>query len=428
MRHRIGVDLRPLQIGHQFRGIGEHIKSLIRYFPTADGFDRCDFTFYAYEGLNDPTEEIKAALRHYPRFDLVDVGSPPSPPRAGLTSLTSRYRDDRVHSAEEALRNAEVDHLLLFDFQLGVPASVPFRTTLVMYDLIPFLFPDQYYQRRSSKIRRRADLWAVAEDRYGLWHYRRSLERATANAERILTISDHTRSDLITHIGLEPSKLRTVLLGVEPATEEIDPPGLVIEGIDSDGDAVELKPADSRYLFYIGGTDFRRQLVHLIDSYKLAKQRLGDLKLVLAGADFTSLDGVHHTQDPDFKKKIRASQNREDVVFLGYISEAERAALYRNALAFVYPTVYEGFGLPILESMSHRCPTITFANSSTPEVGGDAVFYSDGAEQTADHLIRLADDEALMAQVRSAGLAQANKFPWTLTAQLTLDALLPEGD
>lgn len=412
-----------MQIGHQYRGIGEHLRYLVKYFPVAERFDDCAFTFYAYGGDDDPTAYIKQSLNSYPTFDVVDIGPRPTPFGPGLARYAQRAWQDRHHHGELALADADVDKMLFFDFQLGVPEHTSYTSTLIMYDLIPLLFKKNYYRRPSRSMTSRSDMHAAMIDLYAYRSYRQALNRGTANADRILTISSHTKSDLQEHLGIAENKMQPVLLGVEPSLERpTETPEF--EVVDPSDKSVAFDPATSNYIFYLGGTDFRRQIGHLVDAFEQGKARIGDLKLVLAGADFASIEDIHSTQGPGFRRAVRGSNFASDVLFVGYISDRQRAALYRNAIAFVYPTLYEGFGLPILESMTAGCPVITYANSSTPEVGGEAALYTDSPAQTAYYIDQLANDADFRRVCLERGRDKAKQFHWAKTAAETFEAVL----
>ncbi len=114
---------------------------------------------------------------------------------------------------------------------------------------------------------------------------------------------------------------------------------------------------------------------------------------------------------------------QDDVVFTGYVSEAELIHLYQTARCFVYPSMYEGFGLPVLEAMACGCPVITSNTSSMPEVAGDAALLVDPCEvdDIEDAICKLTNDPALCAELSAKGVQRASGFSWRRTAQQTLD-------
>ena len=420
MHRRLGIDLRVLQIGHQFRGIGEHTKKLISNFPMSNAFEDTEFVFFSYSDANDPTQFIKKALRQYPAYEVTTVGPAPRPLASTITNYASRMKYDYDHSGEERLAAADVDAMLFIDFQLGVPANAAYKKTLVMYDVIPHLFPDEYHPTYQNARSQGAGVRSAGTDAYRNWQYTRSLERATAHADKILSISHHTKSDLIKELGIPSTKIQAIPLGVEPPSASMSTVQ-ALEGTTAFGDEVTFTPHSETFVFYIGGSDFRRRVPDLFESYESIRHSGREMKMVLAGADFTSIDDVG---DKRFKNAIVDSDFADDVLFFGYVSDAERTLLYQEALAFVYPTLYEGFGLPILEAMSYGCPVITYANSSTTEVGGDAALYASDVEHITKLIDRLTSDADLSSTLKAKGLERIQDFTWLETADLTLRALV----
>ncbi len=417
---RLGIDLRVLQIGHQFRGIGEHTKHLISHFPDATAFDNTEFVFYTYSDQNDPTQFVKEALRKYPFFEVETIGPAPRPLASTVFNYASRMRYDYDHAGEDRLADADVDSMLFIDFQLGVPAEAPYKKTLMMYDLIPYLFPDEYHPTFRNGRSQGAGIRAAGTDAYRNWQYTRLLERATSHADKILSISHHTKSDLIKELAIPSTKVETIPLGVEPATP-LSHRDFLLEGTTATNEAISFSPCSDSFVFYIGGSDFRRRIPHLFESYEAIRASGREMKLVLAGADFASIDAV---PEKALREAILNSKYADDVYFFGYVSEAERTLLYQEALAFVYPTLYEGFGLPILEAMSYGCPVITYANSSTTEVGGDAALYADDVEHITTLIDQLLTDDDLSSTLKAKGLERVQKFTWPETASRTLAALV----
>jgi len=113
------------------------------------------------------------------------------------------------------------------------------------------------------------------------------------------------------------------------------------------------------------------------------------------------------------------------VEFLGYIPDEDLPKLYQEATLFVYPSLHEGFGIPVLEAMRCGCPVVTSKVSSLPEVGGDAVFYIDPKDVQAIEkaILKIVDNKSLQAELRLEGLKQADKFSWKHVAEKTKEAL-----
>ncbi len=179
----------------------------------------------------------------------------------------------------------------------------------------------------------------------------------------------------------------------------------------------------AKYFLAVSEITARKNLVHLLKAFAefLQQSKAEDIALVLAGPERKG-----YTEVAAQAEELAGRQNQ--IVQTGFVDDADLAALYSGATAFIYPSLYEGFGLPVLEAMQCGAPVITCDNSSLPEVGGEAVLYVSGhdVEQTAAKLRELYQNEALGAELRQKGLAQAQKFDWQKTADTLMQAIIKE--
>ena len=167
------------------------------------------------------------------------------------------------------------------------------------------------------------------------------------------------------------------------------------------------------YLFYVGNISKHKNVDKIIEAFKKIKSKT-NYKLVIAGKlSFGS---------KDIKKKIKDLDLQDDVIFTGYVPEEDLPALYNGASLFVYPSFYEGFGLPPLEAMQCGCPVITSNTSSLPEVVGNAGIMVDpnDVDELAKQMERVLTNKKLQQKMRKAGLKQAKKFSWEKCARETL--------
>lgn len=176
---------------------------------------------------------------------------------------------------------------------------------------------------------------------------------------------------------------------------------------------------NSRYLLYVGAIQPRKNLETLISAFEMLKKdsRYGDLKLVLAGERAWMWESTISA--------VETSPCREDIVLTGAVTFAEREELYRGSSAFVFPSLYEGFGLPVLEAFAHNVPVVCADNSSLPEVGGEgAVYFSaESVEDLSEKLRRVLDDETLRAECVRKGQEQLKKFSWDKCARETMEVI-----
>jgi glycosyltransferase involved in cell wall biosynthesis len=171
------------------------------------------------------------------------------------------------------------------------------------------------------------------------------------------------------------------------------------------------------YILFVSTLEPRKNVICLIRAFEQLKsaQRI-DHQLVLIGQKGWEYGPIF--------KAIEQSPWQEDIHHLGYLSDAEVAASYTHADVFAYPSIYEGFGLPVLEAMTLGCPVVTSNTSSLPEVAGDAALLVDptSVEELADALEQVICDRSLRQSLIEKGYQQAAKFSWTHTAKLTLEA------
>lgn len=170
------------------------------------------------------------------------------------------------------------------------------------------------------------------------------------------------------------------------------------------------------FWLFVGSLEPRKNIGTLLSALEIYWELSDDpVPLKLAGGDGCETD--------ELKRKIADLESRGLLSYLNYVTEEQLSELYQGAIAFVFPSWYEGFGLPILEAMSAGCPVITSDRTSLPEVGGDAVVYIDpqSPQSVAEAMLRLEKDPALVANLAKVGRQQAGKFTWEKTARLTLE-------
>src|SRR5207253_8753462 len=166
----------------------------------------------------------------------------------------------------------------------------------------------------------------------------------------------------------------------------------------------------SQFVLYAGNVKPHKNLERLIEAFHIVRSRgMGHLKLVLIGDDISKYTAL--------RRAVHRHQLHNYVRFLGYVPEETLAVMYRLAGAFVFPSLYEGFGLPPLEAMASGTPVVTSNVSSVPEVAGDAAVLVDpyDAHAIADGIHRVLTDERLRRDLRRRGVARAKQFSWEVS-------------
>ena len=224
----------------------------------------------------------------------------------------------------------------------------------------------------------------------------------------MLTVSAFSASEIAAAYGIPASRITVAPLGVD---------GTFGAG---DRNVARNLPANvtEPFLLHVGDIHERRNLPMVVDALLEARRHFGAaaaISLVLAGVDRGISEGLC--------AMASEAGSPDAVVALGQVSEDRVHALYRGATALVYPSLYEGFGLPLIEAMASGTPVLASHEASIPEVLGGAGLLLDPRDVSAwrDAIIRVMNDEALRDDLRARGLARAGTYTWHRTARITLD-------
>ena len=271
----------------------------------------------------------------------------------------------------------------------AVPPTGAARLVATVHDLAPMRFPDRY-PREARVILKRGALVAARE------------------ADLIITPSRSTALEVETLLDVEPDRIRVVPHGVGGPGHEA--------GIDA---AEALRMVEDRgirppYLLWIGTQEQRKNVQAVLDAFAMVSQDHGDVSLVLHGPN--GWLGAEVAEGIE-----RRGLEKRTVVSEGSLSRREVNSLYSAAEAFVFPSLYEGFGLPVLEAMACGTPVITSNCSALPESAGDAAILVDPHDHDAlaAAIRRLLDDEGLREELRVLGRERASRFTWAATARRT---------
>ncbi|MFB3882143.1 MAG: glycosyltransferase family 4 protein [Armatimonadota bacterium] len=236
----------------------------------------------------------------------------------------------------------------------------------------------------------------------------RVVPRSIRRAAHVVAVSQATADDLVALLQVPAGKITVTRLGVSPLFQP--------DGPELQADAFAgAERARAGCLLHTGGLHPRKNVIRLLDAYAALRQQTACPPLVIAG-DISSEAGTQAVS------KTAALGLTGEVIFPGQVTEAVLPALYRAALVVAYPSLYEGFGLPILEAMASGVPVVTSDRSSMAEIAGDAALLVDpeDTQALAEALRRAILDEGLRQDLRRKGLARSRQFRWERTARETV--------
>jgi alpha-1,3-rhamnosyl/mannosyltransferase len=220
---------------------------------------------------------------------------------------------------------------------------------------------------------------------------------ALKTASHLVTVSEHARQDCVRHLSLDPRRITAIHEPVSPMFGRRNPTSVAAAAM-----ALGLTPG---FVLAVGAFDRRKNLARLVEAYaRVRKHRIEAPLLVFAGAP--SGDGF------DLEQAVSSAGVDKDVRILGRVSDEVLACLYSAASVLVFPSLYEGFGLPVVEAMASGTPVIASRSSSIPEVAGDAAFLVDpeSVPEIASAMERVLDDAALRCDLRERGFTRAARF------------------
>jgi glycosyltransferase involved in cell wall biosynthesis len=352
---RIGIDARKL---HDF-GIGTYIRNVLRQLARLDR-----------------QTEFVLLCRPEDRETLASLGENfrPVAETAGNYSVAEQVRVP-LALRREGVTLFHAPHYVL-------PPLVRCKSVVTIHDCIHLMFP-QYLPGRAA-----------------LAYARASIGLAARRATRIITVSESSKRDIVHFVNAKADKIDVIYnayderFGVEPREEDVVR-------------VRERFQLHDEFVLYAGNVKPHKNLERLIQAFDIVRQRgLDHLKLVIIGDEVSKYASL--------RRAVHRHQLHKYVRFLGYLPEETLAVMYRLAGVFVFPSLYEGFGLPPLEAMASGTPVVTSNVSSLPEVAGDAALLIDPYDPNAiaDGIYRVLTDERVRRDLRRRGLDRARQFSW----------------
>ncbi len=371
---QIAVDARPL-LAKQISGIPEYTGRLIDALTTAHPEVEWQLFYSSWQQRPDNW----LALGDKPNVRWCPLKYP-NKLINGAAWLFDRPRLDKYCPA---------DILLLPHFNF-TPLTGQTPTVLTIHDLSFLRQPEFFSWRRR------------------FWHASLHLQKLVNRANRIVAISEYTKHDLMELLAVPEEKITVIYSAANPAFQPIAA---------NDKRLIRCRQnynLPQRFILSLATCEPRKNLVNIIRAYDNLRQRrpdLADCQLVIAGGQGWK-QGAARTA-------WRQAINRQDIHWLGYLPAADLPALYNLASLIVYPSFYEGFGLPVLEAMASGRPVIAAAATALPEIAGSAAVLVDPADNLAlsRAMEQVLINRQLAEQLAQAGLHQASQFSWQKTAE-----------
>jgi glycosyltransferase involved in cell wall biosynthesis len=390
---RIGLDATILQIeSSRVRGIGQYIQNLFMLLLEHDRLN--DYVIYTTQSAPQVQTRRNLRITNLPDVPLLGNFFP-------HTSVRKHYYNFLMQNHLFLPARIILDKIDLVHFpaQASAPIIQPKVSVVTVFDAIFHLYPEKYQIYFEQKMRAKLQAMTIRK------------------ADMVITISETSKKDIHRMYGVSLDKIRVTYLG---ANDYFKPMNRTAAQ-----DLLKKKYGlHGSFLLYVGGFDFRKNLRSLVFAFDHLRKRAGAPdKLVLVGK------APAHPKIPGYRdfsllcETIKKLNLEKDVLIPGYVPEEDLPFFYSASEVFVFPSLYEGFGLPVLEAMSCGAPVVALNSSSIPEVLGDAGILVDPVDfegaliKTLDSLL---GDPHRCQMLREKGLERAKQFSWQKTATETI--------
>jgi glycosyltransferase involved in cell wall biosynthesis len=370
---RIGVDVSSVTAARS--GVGNYAYSLVKHLGKLDAAN--EYVLFC----NSFSNQEKCQLLNFNRTNV--------------RVINPRIPNDLLKPLWWYLRFPPIDLLIgrvdLFHSTGEMPPPCwKSRCIDTIHDVTPLRFPEFHTAQN-------------------LLASQRKYARAAKKADLVLTNSENSRQDIIKYLGIAPERVRAIYLGVEPEFQPIREKTRIEPVLQKYG-------IKGPYILFVGNLEPRKNLIRLIEAYDwLRRTHSVSHKLVLCGGKGWLYE--------DIFQRARRSPFSEDIVFTGYAPAGELPVLMSAADVFVYVSLYEGFGLPVLEAMACATPVIASNVSSLPEVVADAGLLVDpqDAPGLSEKMYEVLTEDGLRTQLIRKGMERARLFSWERCARETLE-------
>lgn len=367
---KVGLELQPCCWSRS--GIGTYTYEIAKRLENTDSVEFCGNVFQPFwKQDQDSLKGIRMPIRHN---RLLSYGVY----RRMWQYCPWDYQD---------IFGPEVDVSVFFNFI--VPPKIRGKVVTTVHDLTFLRYPETMKQSNYN-------------------HFNAGLARSVARSDTIITVSEFTKRELQELMDVPEEKIKVVYSA----------PSMHGNAIADYAQVATQYGITKEYLLFVGTVEPRKNLYRLLKAYdRLKTEKKIDQQLVLAGGN--------GWENAEIYTLVSNLNHKEDIIFTGFVDGATKNALYRNAKAFVFPSIYEGFGIPPLEAMAHDCPVICAEVASLPEVVGDAAYYVDPFDEDsiAQGILMVLEQEDLREILIARGREQTQKFNWARTGEAFLNMI-----
>ncbi|MEM6795878.1 MAG: glycosyltransferase family 1 protein [Acidobacteriota bacterium] len=363
MVYRIAIDARKIR---DF-GIGTYIRNLVRELASLDS----DHRYFLITGpqsvdaLDDLPEHFEVVVHGAPVYSIREMGS--------LSALLRRLKVDLYHATHYVL-----------------PIWLPRKTVVTIHDIIHLLYPE------------------YLPNRLAFFYAERMIRRSLLRSDRVLTVSENTKSDLEKYFSIDGSNIEVVHNGIEDEFHvALDGPTLA--------DRLASLGLEPGYFLFVGNPKPHKNLDNVVKAYAKAVETEGLEQSLVCVGDRSSIES---------RVRQRAEQLGIDdrLILLGHVDQELLPAVYQGASLFLYPTLYEGFGLPVVEAMASNVPVITSNTSALKEIAAGYAHLVNplDLEAMTAAIVQCVKDRDHRTSLRKVGKRRSQDFSWEVAARRTL--------
>lgn len=362
---RIGVDGNEANVEKKV-GVSVYTLNLLRYFSKVADQEHCFIVYLK----NSPSLELPEENDYF-KYKVIK-GS---------------FLWSQIYLPIYLSTHREID--VYFSPAHYLPSFCPVPQVVTIHDLAYQYFPNDFTKK---------DLWQLKN-----W-----TRLSVKKANKIIAVSKTTKKDILKIYNVDEAKVTVIYNGYEKKDQ--------ISDIKDQNDSLKIKN-NEKFILFVGTIQPRKNLSVLIDAFNKFLEQNKNFKLVIVGKKGWLYE--------DIFKKVKTLKLEDKVIFTDHVTDEELVWYYQNAFCFVLPSLYEGFGIPILEAMSNNCPTIISMNSSLPEVGGEASLYFDpkNSDDLLEKIETLQKNKELRKELITKGKKRIKEFSWDKCGKETLGVI-----